>query len=289
MIEVNHCKQIGNVKSSLSKLDETKLKINITLLNKDIDRLENEKDETKNKFNKKNIEALITYLKKVRNCVERDKGYLTVCWTQDTHGEPKSYPVDMIDEPLYNISICNYIEVSSGNKAIIINMMDIADVISYELMYRDLCDELEDIEERLDNAVIVGYNDISMLTAKFKADGDNMYYLSKTMKIEDTAYYCSDNKTVFDYFMYKEFSDGYYRNVVQYSCKSAAEVIASTLIKNLSMLGIKTELIMAEPTCVALMAEDKKGNLTEDTIDDISILAFGRKFRIDKRKCITIL
>lgn len=289
MIEINHFKQLGGIKDNLAKLEETKLKINNSLIDRDIERLIGEEKETHNKFDKKNISVLIDYLKKVKRYTEKDKGYLNICWTRDAKGEPTSYPVSMIDEPLYNISICNYIEVNNGTKAIIINMKDIADVIAYELMHRDLCDELEDIEKMLDNALVVGYNDIEMLTAKFKADGDNMYYLSKNMKIENTPYYCSDNKTVFDYFMNKEFKDGYYRDVVKYSCKSAAEIVASTLIKNLATREIKTELIMIEPTCVAMLAEDKKGILTEEKIDDISILAFGRKFKIDKRKCITIL
>lgn len=263
-----------------NKMEEISVSVNRDLINKDISRLKEMLDDTKNKYNKKNIKALISYLNKLLKSILDDSTF-EMCWNTDKD-IPYTYPLNLINERLYGIDICNYIEVEEDEKLVQMNMTSLADIIAFELMSRDIGETHDSIEELLKDCGIIGFEPASLLTDFFASNGDNMFELSKSMKIEDTPYYSFDNKTVHDYFSSKEFKTDKYRDVVSYSCKYANTIIANSIIKNCLHSNINIKLLMLNATDIVFIVKDTdEVNIKGNIIEEISIRTFGRRFKVE--------
>ena len=208
-------------------------------------------------------------------------------------GLPKSYPIQFINEPLYKINIANYIELDSNKKYISMDMIDMADIIAYEFINRDLGEDHASIEKLLEQCGLIGYEDASLLINKFKADGDEMYKLSQQMFVGETTYLEADvDRNLIDYFYTKKFSMGdktTYRDVVNYSCRYANNIVANSIVSNCGAIGINLRPISVAPTYIDFILTEKQGstvNIDRDIMDKISIHAFGRKFIVTPKLTI---
>lgn len=281
MIELIQKKMASNAMlSSFSKLDEVEIPINIELVHKDIDRLHVYSKDVKNKYDKANIKALISYLEKLLKFIN-EQSILEICWNIKDD-LPVSYPMSLINEKTYGINICNYIETNADNKVVEIDLTDLADIIAFEFIARDLGETHESIEELLKTCGILGFTDSSLLTDFFKENGDDMYNLSKTMKIDDTPYMSYETHKIHDYFHSKEMKTTEYKDIVDYSCRYANTIIANNIMKNCLHHGIGCKLVMLNATNITVIVDSNdEVNIKQDIIDDISIRVFGRRFRIE--------
>lgn len=267
-----------------NKMDEITIHLNKGIIEKDLERLRTLAEKPTNKYDKANINYLIAYLQKLMKNISSESEF-DMCW-EIRDGLPYTYPLNLINERAYGIDICNYVELSENEKLIHMNMKDLDDIIAFEFMARDLGETHESIEELLKNCGIIGFEPASLLTDFFKKNGDNVYELSKSMKIDKTPYYSYENRKVHDYFSSKEFKTKEYREVVEYSCKYANTIIANTLIKNATHRG-ETKLIMLNATDIALIVSvDSDEEIKQKILEEISIRSFGRRFKIEP--CIQI-
>lgn len=266
--------------SQYDKMDEVSVSINKDLVLKDMDKLNKMMENPKNKFDKANIKGLITYLNTLLKKM-LDDSTLEVCW-HIKDGMPETYPFNLINERIYGINTCNYIELGSDEKLVEMDMTSLADIIAFEFMSRDLDQTHETIEELLKDCGIIGFEPASLLTNFFKENGDEVYRLSKSMKIIDTPYYSYDNKKVQDYFYSKEFKTDRYADVVEYSCKYANVLIANAIIKNSLHSNVELKLLMVDATNIAFIVNTTdEVNIKQNIIGDISIRTFGRRFQIE--------
>ena len=266
---------------SINKLNEMSITMNKELILKDIDRLSNEIKTTNNKKNKENLKALVAYLKKILNNMQEDSTF-ELCWVTDT-SIPYTYPLELIHEPLYGVNTRNYIEIESGEHLIEIDLKDLADLIAFEFMFKDLGETHESIEELLKDCGIISFEKATLLTDTFKNNGDDIFELSKTMLIEDCPYLSFEDKTISDYFHSKKFKGESYREVISYSCRYANTIIANSIVKNYLHKNQEIKLLAIDPTSITLViAGDSEVN-----IDEISIRIFGRQFLIEPK--VTIL
>lgn len=267
-----------------TKMSEFEIELSTSLIQKDIERLENELSISKAKYNRANLKALINYLTKLLNKVKNNDNKLEMCWTI-SNGLPSTYPVKLINEPLYKINLCSYIELDNTEKLIDIDMIDLADIMAFEFMHRELGENHDTIENLLKDCGIVGNMKSSLLTDYFKKNGDKVYELSKTMKITDTPYNITDKKLVHDYFNSKTFKSDSYRNVVDYSCRYANTMIANKIIKNCSRCSIPYKILCITATNIVFMitTKDESFSVKEQLIDEISLRSFGRHFKIEPK------
>ena len=282
MIDVMHCKIGESVSFVTNKVsgEQFQIKVNIEMINKDIERLNSEKGRF-NRTDDKNIKALIKYLNKIKSLAD-DNGFIELCWNSDDERILELYPIPSVNEEIYSINLCNYIEIFENQNILMVELKSIADIIAYEFMYRDLGENHESIEELLKDCRLLGYGSASVLTDKFKNDGDNIYYLSKSMRIGDCPAVNKDKNVVYDYFNRKEFKADGYRNVVEYSCRYAALIILSNVIKNCIHCKIPYRLIMVTGTSFAILIDNKDNiDIKAELIDSVSIQAFGRKLIAD--------
>lgn len=280
MIEIMQKKLNTNtLLSPYNKMEEIQIIMNKDIIKKDLAKLKEYSDNPKNRYDKANIKGLITYLEKLLKNIN-EEGVYEMCWGTK-NDLPISYPLQLINEKNYNINTSNYIEIGEDEKIIEIDLTELADIIAFEMMARDLGETHESIEELLKDCGLIAIEDSKLLTDMFKANGDKVYQLSKTMKIEDTPYFSSETMKVNDYFSSKQFKANNYREVVEYSCRYANTIIANSILKNSIHNNLNAKIVMINATEITLLANiDNEFNIEKKLLDDISIRTFGRWFSI---------
>ena len=272
---------INNITASCMRLNDFRVHTNRDIVQKDLDRLNLIAKSPKNKFDKANIKALIKYLTKLLGSLD-EKNYLELCWCDDKDMLLSTYPLNLIKEPTYGINSSDYISVGDTESLLEIDTTDIADLIAFEFMYRDLGETHDTVEELLKKCGIIGFEKATMLTNIFKQNGDRMFELSKTLGVEDSPYYNQEEKFMRDYFNSRKFKEISYRDSVNYSARYANLVIADDIVKRLSKLDINCELVMLGATGLTMIIPKRIGlDIKRDLIDSISIRIFGRRFVVE--------
>ena len=294
MIEINHYnKKTVEFKSKTNNGNAYEVKLNPGLIQHDIVKMKGELGRTKNKIDNKNIEKIIKLLERTLKVAVKNENSLQFSWTTDTkYGLPITYPINFIDEPLYKINMCNYIELNDNQKMVYIPLMELAEIIAYEYVYKDFGDSVADVDRQLEDCTFLGNNRASKLLGKLHLMDDNIYFAALGMKVDDTGFGSADDDVIHDYFYTREFHFDHgattYRDVINYSCKYANGIIADTLSKNLEKLKFKVDTIAVNATSIALIVTDSYtgDSITADCIDQIVISAFGRKFALDIKPVI---
>lgn len=282
MVEIIQQKVPSTTLTSLyGKMDEVSVNINEELIKKDIDKLKELLKEPKNRYDEANLKGLVSYLNKLQKSILDDSTF-ELCWDIDKDNLPYTYPINLINEKAYGIDICNYIELSENEKLVEMDMTDMANIIAFEVMSRDLGETHESIEDLLKDCGIIGYEPASLLTDLFKKNGDKVYELSKSMKIGETPYYSYETKKMHDYFSSKEFRTKDYREVVEYSCRYANTIITNSIIKNSLHNNIDIKVVMINATNIAFIVNaTNEVNIKKNIIEEISVRAFGRRFKVE--------
>lgn len=178
----------------------------------------------------------------------------------------KSTPIQLFDIPYYNINFTKYLILKED--IIKIDLHELADIIAFELMHRDLGETHESLEEKLKDVSIIRTHDSELLVRHFK---DSPYKLSRELKIEKSPYIDYNNTNILEYFLSRRFNLGYYKNVISYSCRKAMSLIVGNYASRKS--GIK--LYSLSDTYIYI------SNIPIDLVSDsISIRAIGRLFEI---------
>lgn len=295
MIMIDHLKQkVADVKSATNTGNTYEVKLSTDLIQHDIDRMKSELGKTKNKIDNANIESIIKLLEKTLKIVKKNDGVLQFSWTTDTkYGLPITYPINFIDEPLYKINMCNYIELEENQKLIYIPLMDLAEIISYEFVHKDYDHSVAEMDKMLDECTFLGNNKASMLLSKIHLEDDNLYRTALTLRVGQTGFGSADDNVIHDYFYSREFDFEYgkttYKDVINYSCKHANAIIANSLCKSIEMMRFKVNTVAVNATSIALIVTDSYNSgkeITADCIDEIVVSAFGRKFALDIKPII---
>lgn len=109
MIELfQHQIPINTIVAHSLRMNDFKVHINRELVRKDLDKLSIMYKSPKNKFDKKNIKAIIKYLNKILDNLD-DKGILELCWCDNDDIILNTYPFNLIKEPAYMINSSDYI------------------------------------------------------------------------------------------------------------------------------------------------------------------------------------
>lgn len=266
---------ISGVEQLLNKNGDINLTLDIDEIEKDINILMEK--EPISRVDKKNINLVIAYLD---NLIKRaDGNNILLTWIMED-GLLKSYPVEFIHIPEYNIEMTDYIHINNGY-LVRVDYKNVYNIIALDMIYRDLGESMESMETKLDNLGITGiYPDNELL----KYFDENIYELSKQLKISDSPYASKDKKNNIEYFGRKRFDGKYYRDMVEYSIKHALTIITKSILFKLSGFNIDFKLFSISDSGVYFITtyEDKK--LVESTVSEsIVVRAFGRKFEVKPR------
>jgi hypothetical protein len=260
------------------------VKLNRELLERDRDRFKESIDGTKNKISKKNLKAIVAYYDKLIRELDVNS-LLKVHWVKSKSNLVELKPVEFVDVEAYGVRISNYIELSCNQKMVSVDIEDLADILSFEFMYRDLGESHRSVEKLLKDCNIISIDSADKLIKFFEKNGDKLYESARHMKIVDTPYRLMDSEEISDYFKTREFRSKTYNEVIEYSCKYAALAVMGSILHRFDARRIKPKVVTINQKKIQLIIECEECSSVEleRTIPDIVIRTFGRKFKLSRK------
>lgn len=272
---------IGNLGSLVSKVSDTEIKLNTEIITEDIHKIENMMASAKNKSDKANMEGIVKYLKKLRSKVD-SSGNFQFTWMLDKW-KVRAYPFELRHFEPYKVQATDYIELN-GSSIVKIDYRNVFEIIAFDMMYRDLGYDLEDIEKQLEHvgiAAVVGDNQIMPIM-----DGDSPVDLSKVFKMGDSPYASADCKMSWDYFGTaalpgeEAFDTGRYRDCVGRSIEFAICLILKELIERFNDNSLKFRICALNEDGLYFMVDNLNSVDIYNIIDSVVVRAFGRRFEV---------
>lgn len=279
MITINQCSSANDINGLLIKYGTTEVSLNKQLIEDDIKKLTKELARVednrifKTSMHKKNLKAIISYLENLSK--KADKESITINWGLDKN-VIRSYPIEIKNIPEYKIMSTDYINLDN-QKMICLDYTELADIIAYELMYRDLGETNEAIEEKLKNIGIITVNNSNKINSLY--DGESPYKLSNITYIESSPYLIPDDEEIQDYFGNKRFKATSYREVVSYSCRSAIAIILEELLRRQTSTKFKICGVF-ENYLYLMVGNNMTQNQINNLVESVCIRAFGRKIEV---------
>lgn len=275
MIEIQQDKpEIDGLEQLINKNAEVSIHIDTDAVSNDIVALKNKLNSPKSKIDKQNLNNLIEYLAKLQHKVK--DGQIEMLWTLNNY-VLSTYPIELKHIPEYNIEMTDYITVPDGH-LVRINYTDVFNIIALEMMYRDLGETRESMEEYLEDIGITGIYASSELLKHFE---ENVYMLGKTFRIEDSPYYASDIKKSFEYFGKESFKSKYYKDCIDFSFKHAISIITLNILNKLAVSNLKFQLCSASTSGIYFtITGDSDIDIDKLFNDSAVVRAFGRKFEV---------
>lgn len=287
-MQIKHTGATSSIGAQVVKHGEyCELKIHLESVIEDIDRLTNEAKSAYNDNDKANIKNLVSYLTKLKKHVGKEEAKLEITWHQGNDGLPSVYPLQFISYPVYGVETVNYIEVSGDEHIVNMDLSEMANLVAYEFIHRELGETHESIEKLLDESSLISANSTDVLNNKFSLENKGMYDLSKQLLIGNCIMFSVDDKTVYDYFHTRGFkctNKTSYKDVVDYSCKYICTLIADHLIKKCKGLGVECKTLEISPNSLTFKVDKTKKpelDIKNQVIEDIDIQVFGRMFRLN--------
>lgn len=271
---------LNSINSLLPKYGNTDIQLNVDNIRSDIQRLDTELSNLK--LNKlvdgvkkvKELEYAIEFLNRLIDKTE--DGVLSLGWNV-TDNVIKSYPIELIDIPNLKIHSTDYIKLDK-EKIVFLDYKQLVDIIAFEIMHRDLGEDHKSIESLLTDIGIVGIRDCDILTNYFKED---MYRVSKFLRVSDSPYLIPGTKYILDYFGKKEFKATTYEEVVFYSAKEALSLVVESMLKKCKENSIEIKLCSITDLGIYLIVNGNiKDSLWEIIKENVYVRAFGRNFEV---------
>lgn len=283
MIEIKQFSPIGkDLNIAFNRLGEVRINIDSETIKNDINNLDRMAKTTYSKMDRKNIKELKIYL---TNILKRYTGDQKIIWSVK-NGLAESSPVKLVRYPEYNIDCTNYVTISNNEKMVVLDYSNIAELISFELMYRDIqynddCNYNHRIIEKLLYDIgIVSVTDFEIIKKRLFSDY-SPYEFSKSFKIENSPYINIETRQIRDYFNHREFEIDNYYKVIDYSTKHAMALIFKELSNSKLLNSFLWKLIAINNTQIVLILNveddfDIKNKLYETAV----IRCLGRKFEV---------
>lgn len=243
----------------------------------DIDRLSKMHEHPKNIFDKSNIERLIGYLNSLLSKVD-ESDMIDIRWHVGKGGiiRPKNVSFEIHKE--YGINTLKYIIVNTDTAIMSIDTSLIADMLAYELSYRDLGDKLVDIEKELENCRVTNIAEADSFRKLINNMQVEPYRMSRDIIISDCPYKDIEHNEIVKYFVNCTDSikaGDRYHEVVSDICHKVNEYIVAEVMK----CGEVKPVSIAD-TYIALKVNRDNIDSVTKVISDTSIRVFGRCFNI---------
>lgn len=283
MVTIQQDFSLNELNNLLLKYGDTTIRFNEQAIQDDITRLKKDLKDIQEKnlrnkaIHKKNINNIVDYLERIIK--KSDGKAIKINWSIHDN-VVKSYPIEMKSIPEYKIYSTDYINLENG-KMVYLDYKELADILAFEIMYRDLDETNESMEEKLSDVGIISISNSTVLTKYFK---ESPYELSKVLRISSSPYLVPGTNKVVDYFGNKEFDSASYRGVVGYSCRSAMSFVTEALMQKCATSGLKFKICGVFDTGIAVMVGNKDNlDIQKELAETIYIRTFGRKLEVKPR------
>ena len=266
---------VGGVEQSILKNNSFDVCINTDLLDSDISKLTEKARFPLSKYDKSNIKRAINYLSRLKEASFDSKVYIT--WSLDGY-ILRSTPIKFIHIPEYSIEMTDYI-VPDTEGMIRVEYTDMIKIIAIEMMYRDLGETFQSMEHKLSD---IGITSVVNCYELLKYFDEDVYMLSKSLKIGDSPYRSSDGKISTEYFGRVEFNTGRYRECVEYSIQHALTIIFGKLAEGFNENNIHFKVYSISDSGIYISV-DKRDKAKEILDECVVVRAFGRQFMVSPK------
>lgn len=268
---------ISGLNNIVQKNNSTEIKLNTSLIEDDIYRLS--KMHPNNDSDKKNIEGIIKYLKKLKSKINSDEEY-SMIWALD-NWKIKAYPIPIVNYPNYGIKASDYIEVGK-NKVIRLNYIEVFQLIAFEMMYRELGYSTEDIEKKLKDVGISVISGAEIVKEFIDEDAINF---SQVCKISSSPYASEDGSLAWDYFFTamdesRAFEKKRYKEPVERSIDVAIDIIAKQIMDNFILNKVKFQICSMSADGLYFLIDDIDNDKIYEIAEPVIVRIFGRKFEV---------
>lgn len=260
------------------------VKLNLDAIDNDIARLK-ESHDTKKIYDKTNIKAIIKYLYGLMDYLN-EEDELEITW-EDKNGQFRSKS-ELLKIPEYGIDMTNYIMTGENEVVVEVDLLDLANIIAFEISHRDSGYGTSQVEGYLDRsgAKLISPNESSILTDLFKEYGLKPLKSCQTLSIKDSPYLEEDKKYIFDYFITHKYARATkYKDVVNDSCKYCMDLVVANTVEKLidkkdiehyiKVVSIDTNSITFITNCESLKIKN--------CIESVTVRSFGRIFKVVPR------
>ena len=205
----------------------------------------------------------------------------------------KFYPNKFMfeDESDIDLSKC----LGDGLCAVNVNLIDIANIIAYELVHEDLCETFESMEKKLQDVGVGKVHEADKITKWF--NDEDILKIAKELLIGDSPYADYDSHFINDYFNVNRFpiytnnsisssrvnKHNHYKEVIEYSCKHAMSIIICSIIKTIARSEMNVVVTGYDEYTICAVVSDNDKEEFPKILNDIVIRAFGRKFRVEPK------
>ncbi len=261
--------------SILLKNGDIRIKLDINAIQSDIDRLCSIEEEKRVRH--KERKELNETVEKLQRLIDKSRhSRILLTWSSD-EDILKSSPVEIEYIQKYNIEMSDYI-IPENDRLIRISYRNLYDIIALEIMYRDLGESMSSMEDKLSSLGITGiYPDTELL----KYFDENIYTLSKKLKIGDSPYVSKDGRNSIEYFGKKKINSKFYNGIVSYSIRHAMSLITKALMAKLNGTNIEFKLCsISESGIYFLINNPNTVDIDEVVNESVIVRAFGRKFEV---------
>lgn len=244
----------------------------------DIAEMRNKYEAAKGMFNRSNIERIIGYLVKLESLISEDET-LDICWCENKNGSVTTYPITLEVIKEYGINAIRYAVVDENSAVVYADNSMLADMIAYEMMYRDLGDNIEDIENELMECKITSVESSTRMRNLFSHMDISPYKLSRDIKVIDSPYKGIETGKLVKYFTCDEErlkENEKYHEVVYEVCKKINIIIMMEITSNVR--GV-TPLCVGDTYYGFRVDRDKLDKATQ-IASEVCIRVFGRTFNI---------
>lgn len=261
--------------STARKLGAVELKLSNDIMEADIAKLQGIKQEQGgelSKVMKGNIAKAINYIKMVQSKSKQEDKFT---WAVDG-GELYSTPFELVELTQLGINAVDYVELTA-EKMIAVGYAELANIIAFELMFRDLGENHESMEDKLGSIGLTAIHPSSAITGLIDSKA---FEMSKVLKIGDSAYLNKDTREIHSYF-YKDIRAKGYREVVKSSCLEAINIIVSTLIPQMITQGMQVKLYSVSETGFYMSVPEGQDISILKSLDyTVTVRTFGRRFEV---------
>jgi len=263
----------GSIKNIGIKHGESELDINKELIEEDIERLKGKIEVLRKMAGyeeavKKHLQVLV-YLESLLKRVH--DGVLDVVWFIENN-RLKSYP-EFKDFPEMGVRSSDYI--NSNRRLYELSFKDLAELISLEIIFKDIGEDKESIESYLRDEPLVWLEPKVLL----KNVEEEVYAKGKMMRIENTVY--KDHEGIVrDYFGVEEFNTNCYIGPLKFSVEYAMLLILEDILKQSARVGFKVYGI-SEYKILLSPEEGDEEKLYKIIKEPVQVIAFGRKFIVE--------
>lgn len=243
-------------------------------------------DKKLQEWARKNIEVTDTNMKYITNYMKKfnkyvkDDGKFEFCWVCEKD-QLRSYPIQMVNMEDYLVNPAYWVNIGINEKMYNIEISNIKNIISFEYIYREIGYSLSDIENKLRDLGIAGFNSSSKLIDRIE-NLKSMYSIGKNKRVVDTPYKSLKKDHIMSYLGNEYSTKGKtYQEIIEISCKEIISLIASNLALNVDKKLNSIKIISIGIDGFTIMC-DSDINIY-DYIETIVIRSFGRQFLLETR------